>query len=105
MHEDSQVIQKSAYFVKGFDDLKQIADSLGIPFYIYLHAEQGELKQKRYNEMGQQILLWADSAKVTLMNGMEEGERPEMYRDVIHLNERGQRNLADKLIKYVKIDE
>ena len=74
VHEDSQVIQKSAYFVKGFDDLKQIADSLGIPFYIYLHAEQGELKRQRYNEMGQQILLWADSAQVTLMNGIEEGD-------------------------------
>ena len=98
VHEDSQVIQKSAYFVKGFDDLKQIADSLGIPFYIYLHAEQGELKRQRYNEMGHhQILLWADSAKVTLMNGMEEGERPEMYRDVIHFNEKGQRHLADVL--------
>ena len=102
VHEDSQVIQKSAYFVKGFDDLKQIADSLGIPFYIYLHAEQGELKRQRYNDMGQQILLWADSAQVTLMNGIKEGERPEMYRDVIHLNERGQRHLADVLEKYIK---
>lgn len=104
VHEDSQVIQKSAYFVKGFDDLKHIADSLGIPFYIYLHAEQGELKRQRYNEMGQQILLWADSAQVTLMNGIKEGERPEMYRDVIHLNERGQRHLADVLKKYVNVN-
>ncbi len=102
VHEDSQVIQKSPYFVKGFDNLKQMADSLGIPFYIYLHAEQGELKQQRYNKMGQQILLWADSAKVTLMNGIEEGEKPEMYRDVIHFNDKGQRHLADVMVKYLR---
>lgn len=102
VHEDSQVIQKSPYFVKGFDNLKAIADSLQIPFYIYLHAEQGELKLGRYNEMGQQILLWADSAQVTLINGIKEGERPEMYHDVIHFNERGQRHLADVMKKYVR---
>ena len=84
VHEDSQVIQKSAYFVKGFDNLKQMADSLGIPFYVYLHAEQGELKQGHYNDMGQQILMWADSANVKLIDGIQEGERPEMYRDVIY---------------------
>ena len=98
------VIQKSLYFAKGFDALKAMADSLQIPFYIYLHAEQGELKTGRYNDMGQKILMWADSARVMLINGMKEGERQEMYRDVIHFHEKGQRFLADKLIKYVKID-
>ena len=100
---DRQVIQKSPYFVKGFDNLKQMADSLSIPFWIYLHAEQGELKQRRYNDMGQQIILWADSARVTLVNGIEEGEQLEMYHDAIHFNERGQRHLADVLKKYIKL--
>ena len=101
---DRQVIQKSPYFVKGFDNLKQIADSLSIPFWIYLHAELGELKRRRYNDMGQQIILWADSARVTLINGIEEGERPEMYHDAIHFNERGQRYLArtfEKIINHL----
>lgn len=102
VHEDSQVIQKSPYFVKGFDDLKQMADSLQIPLYIYLHAEQGELKRQCYNEMGQQIVLWADSAQVMLINGIKEGERIDMYHDIIHFNEKGQRHLADVMKKYVK---
>lgn len=100
---DRQVIQKSPYFVKGFDNLKQMADSLSIPFWIYLHAELGELKRRRYNDMGQQIILWADSARVTLVNGIEEGERLEMYHDAIHFNERGQRHLADVLKKHIKL--
>ena len=99
---DRQVVQKSPYFVKGFDDLKQMADSLQIPLYIYLHAEQGELKRQCYNEMGQQIVLWADSAQVTLINGIKEGERIDMYHDIIHFNEKGQRHLADVMKKYVK---
>ena len=100
---DRQVIQKSPYFVKGFDNLKQMADSLSIPFWIYLHAELGELKQRRYNDMGQQIISWADSARVTLVNGIEEGEQSEMYHDAIHFNERGQRHLADVMKKYIKL--
>lgn len=100
---DRQVVQKSPYFVKGFDNLKQIADSLDIPLWIYLHAEQGELKQRRYNDMGQQIIMWADSAQVTLIDGIREGETQEMYHDALHFNERGQRHLADVIKRYVKL--
>lgn len=99
---DRQVIQKSPYFVKGFDDLKQMADSLGIPMYVYLHAELGEVESGRFNEMGQQIIQWADSAQVMLLNGIKEGEHAEMYHDAIHFNEKGQRHLATVLEKHVK---
>ena len=101
--EDRQVIQKSPYFVKGFDDLKHIADSLNIPFYIYLHAEQGEVETGRYNDMGQQIMMWADSAHIQLINGIKEGERIDMYHDAIHFNECGQRHLANVLEKHMKL--
>ena len=101
--EDRQVIQKSPYFVNGFDDLKHIADSLQIPFYVYLHAEQGEVEAGRYNDMGQQIMIWADSAHIQLINGIKEGERIEMYHDAIHFNECGQRHLANILEKHVKL--
>lgn len=98
-----QVVQKSKHFVKGFDALKHIADSLGIPMYVYLHAEEGELEQRRYNDMGQQILLWADTANVRLIDGIKEGERLDMYHDAIHLNNKGQRHLADVLQRVVKL--
>ena len=97
-----QVVQKSKHFVKGFDALKHIADSLGIPMYVFLHAEEGELEQRRYNDMGQQILLWADTANVRLIDGIKEGERMDMYHDAIHLNNKGQRHLADVLQRVVK---
>lgn len=44
------VIKKSMKFNPGFSQLKTIADSLHIPFSIYLHAEKGELEAGKYNE-------------------------------------------------------
>lgn len=88
---------KSDVFNPGFDKLKDIADSLNIPFAIYLHAEQGELAKGEYNSMGKSIIAWAQENEVPLMQGLRNGEAETMYRDVIHLNEKGQRHLADCL--------
>lgn len=93
----TEIAKKSRTFNHGFDELKDISDSLKIPFVIYLHAEVRELRQGNYNPMGQEIIKWADSNNVVLVQGIETGEKEYMYRDVIHLNERGQRHLAEIL--------
>lgn len=99
--QHTSVAKKSVIFDPGFDQLKVIADSLHIPFGIYLHAETGELQRGTYNEMGQQICQWAETNHVALMKGLENGEKAEMYKDIIHFNEKGQRHLADCLKKMV----
>ena len=98
----ASVAKKTAEFNPGFDELKAIADSLQIPFAIYLHAELGELERQEYNEMGGEILEWAYNNDVPVMQGLRNGEKKEMYRDVIHLNEKGQRHLTECLKKIVK---
>ena len=98
----ASVAKKTAEFNPGFDELKAIADSLQIPFAIYLHAELGELERQEYNEMGGEILEWAYNNDVPVMQGLRNGEKKEMYRDVIHLNDKGQRHLAECLKKIVK---
>lgn len=102
---DQQVVQKSIYFNPGFDQLKAIADSLNIPFTIYLHAEIGEVAQKEYNWMGKLIIKWAKARGVRLINGIEEGENKEMYHDAIHYNEKGHRHMADVMEKYISVGE
>lgn len=87
---------------EGFGELKAIADSVGIPFSIYLHAERGEVGKIEYNAMGKVILQWAEENDVHCMTGLESGETPEMFRDGIHLNEEGQRHLAKCLEKLLK---
>lgn len=100
---NSSVKKKSTLFNPGFAQLKDIADSLHIPFIIYLHAETNEIAKGQYNEMGQEILKWADTNSVPLINGSQNGETTDMYKDVIHFNEKGQRHLADILIEKIKL--
>lgn len=94
---EQSVAKKSALFNPGFGQLKKIADSLDIPFGIYLHAEKGELEKGKYNDMGTEICKWAEDNNVLLIKGLESGEETYMYKDVIHYNEKGQRHLADIL--------
>ena len=95
--DNGTVAKKSARFNPGFDELKQIADSLDIPFAVYLHAETGEIAAGQYNDMGQRIIAWADSCDVTLLTGLETGETIDMYHDIIHVNAKGQRHIAECL--------
>ena len=99
--QHNSVAKKSQIFNSGFDQLKMIADSLRIPFGIYLHAEIGELQRGAYNDMGQQICQWAETNQIPLMKGLKNGETAEMYKDIIHFNEKGQRHLANCLKKMV----
>lgn len=96
------VIKKSMKFNPGFLQLKTIADSLHIPFSIYLHAEKSELEAGKYNEMGEMIIKWARQNNVILMQGLQNGETVDMYRDIIHFNEKGQRHLASCLETIIK---
>lgn len=97
-----QVIQKGLRFNSGFDELRHIADSCQIPLIIYLHAELGELQEGRYNDMGQDIIHWCDTAHVQLIRGIET-EREDMYHDVIHFNEKGQRHLGEVMKKTIML--
>lgn len=100
--ETQSVAKKSPLFNKGFDQLKVIADSLNIPFGIYLHAETSELEKGDYNAMGQQICKWAEENEVPITLGLFTGETKDMYKDIIHLNEKGQKHLARMMEKIIR---
>lgn len=96
------VVQKSLNFDPGFDQLLEISKEKNIPFFIYLHPEKGEVENKEYKEGGNLIIDWANTHHVKLVDGLKEGVTADMFRDVIHLNEKGQRNLADSFKKIIK---
>lgn len=98
---DEGVAQKSLNFDPGFDQLLQISEEKHIPFFIYLHPEVGEVMSRKYKEGGLMIMEWAKTHHVKLIDGLGEGITVDMYRDVIHLNEKGQRNLANSLKKMI----
>ena len=93
--QNAAVAKKSALFNPGFAQIKAIADSLHLPFAIYLHAETNEITAGQYNEMGNEIIEWAKKNEVLLVKGTESGETISMYKDAIHYNEKGQRHLAN----------
>lgn len=99
---DGGVVNKSAMFNSGFDQLAEIARENNIPFLIYLHPEIGEIVNSGYKDGGRLIIEWAKDNNVPLFQELMMGVKVDMYRDVIHFNEKGQRLMADNLIKIIK---
>ena len=98
---DEGVAQKALNFDPGFEQLLQISEEKHIPFFIYLHPEVSEVMSRKYKKGGLMIMEWAKTHHVELIDGLNEGVTVDMYRDVIHLNEKGQRNLANSLKKMI----
>ena len=98
---DEGVAKKALNFDPGFDQLLQISEEKHIPFFIYLHPEVCEVMSRKYKEGGLMIMEWAKTHHIKLIDGLNEGVTVDMYRDVIHLNEKGQRNLANSLKKMI----
>ena len=96
--------KKGKSFNPGFTQLKQIADSAGIPLYVCLHPDQGELEDGNYNKQGQEIISWCNANSIHLIEELDEGISSDMYRDGIHTNEKGQRFEADLMKKYIKLN-
>lgn len=69
-------------FNPGYDQLKEIADSAGIPLIVCLHPDQKELETKLYNEQGQGIIQWCRLRNVKNVKKMDEGIMKNMYRVV-----------------------
>ena len=90
-------------FNPGFDQLKKMADSVGIPLIVCLHPDLKEFQKKEYNLQGKEIISWCRKNGITPIVELNEGISTEMYRDGIHTNEKGQRFEADLMKKYISI--
>lgn len=108
---DQQVLQGTGImkdgviFNPGFDQLSQMADSAGIPLYVYLHADMAELMEKKFNAQGEQIIAWAQKNNVTLIKELDYEFGTEDYRDGIHQSKSGQRKMAEIARSIIKQSE
>ena len=100
----TDIDKKGMKFNPGFDQLKQIADKAGIPLYVCLHPDANETAAKKYNSQGQKIITWCKNNGIKPILELKEGIKPNMFRDGIHTNEKGQRFEADLMVKYIKIE-
>lgn len=78
-----------------------MADSAHIPLIVYLHADRQELQDRKYNEQGKEIINWAKTRHIRLIEELKYKFTPDDYRDGIHLNKDGQKKLAGIMIKIV----
>ena len=86
-------------FNVGWEELWLMAENAGIKFAVYLHAEKSEVVSGKYNSRGQEIIAWANEHGIPIYLGLENGEDLDGLRDNIHLNELGQRRLANTFEK------
>lgn len=91
-------------FNSGFASLKAYAQQRSIPFIIYLHAERSEIKKGAYNEQGQEIIAFAEQNGIPLIRDLDHGARADELRDNIHLNDAGQRRIADVMFEVFQKD-
>ena len=77
-----------------FDQWLQFSRELKTKMVLYLHPTIEEIQTGKYNSDGNQILKWASNNEVLVCEGLEILAEND-FRDDIHLNECGQRQLAD----------
>ena len=92
-HGFSEISKDGKVLNPGFKALTNRFRQAGIPFFIWLHPEQTELKTGEYNNEGKEIITFCKKDSVPLIEGMNYMSVDD-YRDAIHLNEKGQAVLA-----------
>lgn len=100
----TDIHKKGKVFNSGFDRLKAMADSAKIPFVVYLHADAKELEAKKYNEQGNEIIAWCEKNHIRVVKDLGMLTFSD-YRDGIHMNEKGQRKLANVMEKVFRFKE
>ncbi|HPN71261.1 MAG TPA: hypothetical protein PLZ32_17160 [Saprospiraceae bacterium] len=85
----------------GFENFLFYAKSKNIPFVIYLHAERSELKNRRYNNQGIEIIDFCVKNNIPIIKDLELGLEIDEFRDDIHINNLGQRKLANRVLNFI----
>lgn len=88
-------------FNSGFASFVAYSKNKGIALTIYLHADKNELKSGVYNSQGQEIIRFAKENSIPIILDLQNGLEMSDFRDNIHLNNKGQKKLANTIIKYI----
>lgn len=96
----SEISKDGKVFNTGFHALKERFDRADIPFFIWLHPDKVEVKNGCYNREGEEILSFCEKNKIPLLKGLDVMQLSD-YRDGIHVNELGQKRIAEVLTVYI----
>lgn len=99
--EPSEISKDGKVFNTGFQALKERFDKAGIPFFIWLHPDRVEVERGMYNEEGEEIIAFCEQDSISLFKGLDVMKLSD-YRDGIHVNEMGQKVIANNLSCFVR---
>ena len=77
-----------------YNEWLEFSSALNAQMMLYLHPTIDEIQAGSYDAKGEEILKWASFNDVPVCKGLDILEE-RGYRDYIHLNECGQRQLAN----------
>lgn len=92
----SEISKDGRVFNPGFKALTSRFRQAGIPFFIWLHPERSEFEKGSYNSQGKEIIDFCKQDSVLLIEGLKYMSIDD-FRDGIHVNERGQKVIAEAL--------
>lgn len=85
----------------GWGQFVQYCKDHDIDLLVYLHPEQAELQQKSYHNEGYKISEYLKRENIHVIEGLNYPFDSSHYRDNIHLNNKGQKMLAEVLLPYL----
>lgn len=92
----NSVVNKSAQINPGIMGLVNYCRENGKELLVYLHPEISELRAGEYSKNGKELLEMFRNNQVEVIQGINY-EEETCFRDIIHLNDHGQRIMADAL--------
>ncbi|MDR1129646.1 MAG: hypothetical protein LBK96_01515 [Prevotellaceae bacterium] len=94
-------VNNSNTFNPGFQSFHLYTQKKDIPLLIYLHPDREEVINGRYDARGEEIIQFCRDNGILLIDGLKY-EDISCYEDTIHLNDRGQRIMANALLPEIK---
>ncbi|MDR2122240.1 MAG: hypothetical protein LBP34_03855 [Flavobacteriaceae bacterium] len=99
--KEADPIVKGNVFNSGFLSFYRYTQEKNIPLLVYLHPDRREVLNGKYDYQGDKIIKFCHDNRIPLINGLKY-EDELSFRDIIHLNEHGQRVLAHALLPEIK---
>jgi hypothetical protein len=94
-------IKNSYSFNPGFRSFRDYSHEKSIPLLVYLHPDIDEITNNKYGDGGEEIIRFCCDSDIPIIDGLKH-ENITSFTDAIHLNDRGQRRLANTLLPEIK---
>lgn len=70
-------------------------------FVVYLHAEKSEFNNQKYNHQGEEIIAFCQQNHIPMIKDLELNLEEIEFRDQIHINDYGQKKMAERLLNFL----